>query len=104
MVPQKYRRQATTLLQQFDSRGNELTWNSNGTVFIDQTSIPESNIFDLFPHLFKVKKTKNLNGFEDFVEKIKAMGLLHLTVQRDDDHTSSIPIPRKDNVNWWYLD
>lgn len=103
-VPSKYHRQATTLLKQFDNRGNELTWNSNGTIFIDQTSIPESNMFELFPNLFKPKKKKTLQGFEDFVQKISEMGLLHLTLQRSlTQKLNSLEMENK-NVNWWFLD
>jgi hypothetical protein len=104
-IPFRHRRQASTLIKQFENRGNELTWNSDGVVFIDQVSIPDSDIFTLFPYLFKHKHPKTLIGFEDFVAKLQVMGLSHLIVakqnsfkkQRDQNQTSS-------NINWWFLD
>ena len=60
LVPPRYRRQAITLLQQFNIRGDELTWNSDGVIFVNQTSLPQSDIYILFPYLFKMKHPKTL--------------------------------------------
>jgi hypothetical protein len=105
-VPPRHRKQAQTLLQQFDSRGNELTWNSDGIIFVDQTSIPESNIFSVFPYLFKSKHPKDLKGFDDFVEKINDMGLGHLIVIKTLKFNRPKPTSNvsKNSQNWWYLD
>jgi hypothetical protein len=103
LIPARHRKQASTLLNQFNKRGNELTWNSDGVILIDQTSIPNSDIYLLFPYLFKMKHPKNLTGFEDFQKKIYEMGLDHLIVKRykpvkENKKTSNEPL------NWWYLD
>ena len=103
MVLPKYRRQAATLLHQFDTRGNELTWNSNGTIFIDQTSIPNSDIYVLFPYLFKQKHPKHLSGFDDFINKIKDMGLDHLILQRPPKVDKVAFSNSKSEPKWWYL-
>ena len=104
LVPPKHRRQAATLLRQFDARGNELTWNSDGIIFIDQTSIPNSNIYVLFPYLFKHKHPKPLPGFDDFINKIKAMGLEHLILQKSLKTTEKVSFSnQKSEPNWWYL-
>ncbi len=108
-VPPRYQRQASVLIKQFENRGNELTWNSDGIIFIDQTSIPESNIFVLFPYLFKHKHPKTLIGFEDFVQKIDDMGLTHLILpkyHRRKKMSGSKPIEKteKSSTNWWFLD
>ena len=58
--------------------GNELTWSSTGIIYVDETSIPNSNIFELFPYLFRAKRPKGLIGFEDFCDKIVEMGLVRL--------------------------
>jgi hypothetical protein len=106
LVPPRYRRQAEVLLQQFNKHGNELTWNSDGVIFIDQISLPNSDIFVLFPYLFKSKHPKDLNGFEDFLKKINEMGLTHLIVskhsQRSNNLNSSLPSTSK-SQNWWFL-
>ena len=111
LTPPKYRRQARNLLEQFSSRGNELTWNSDGIIFIDQISIPNSDIFVLFPYLFKAKHPKNLNGFNDFVQKISEMGLDHLIAKKSLSTKKSFHSLSQSNDtksaknadNWWYL-
>ena len=105
----KNHHQAVTLLKQFNNRGNELTWNSDGIIFIDQVSIPNSNIYHLFPYLFKQKHPKTLQGFDDFVNKIKEMGLDHLIVQRPGSHTkttsafTSVTSESKKEPKWLFL-
>ena len=47
LAPAKYRSQAAALIRQFQNRGNELTWNSDGVIFIDQVSMTK-NIFCSF--------------------------------------------------------
>ena len=103
-MPPKHKKQATTLLEQFNSRGNELTWNSDGVIFIDQVSIPNSDIFLLFPYLFKAKQPKNLNGFQDFVQKLSEMGLDHLiTARKKIVKTEDTPKKTGESPNWYYL-
>jgi hypothetical protein len=119
MVPSNYRRQAQSLLKEFNRRGNELTWNSDGIIFIDEVSIPNSDIYVLFPNLFKKNHPKNLPGFQDFVQKLNDMGLDHLISQgasspkkvaknqKSEVHkrltTSSETPSSSSSVNWWYL-
>ena len=105
LVPPRYRRQAITLLQQFNIRGDELTWNSDGVIFVNQTSLPQSDIYILFPYLFKMKHPKTLPGFDDFVEKIIDMGLGHLIVKKKGRtaNVSSIKSKTENSTNWWFL-
>ena len=90
-VPKTQQKNAKELLKQFDLRSNELTWNSSGIIFIDQTSVPNSNIFLIFPHLFKARgksTSKNIIGFDEFVYKIHEMGLddliLHPNIKKQE--------------------
>ena len=107
MVPSRHRRQASVLLREFDKRGNELTYNSNGTIFIDQTSIPQSDIFRLFPYLFKQKHPRDLNGFEDVQKKIEEMGLDHLILKKRTvkakPSAATNPESKSSDDNWWLL-
>ena len=109
-IPSRFRSKAIQLLKQFNARGTELTWNSDGVIFIDQESIPESNIFTLFPYLYKLKHPKDLNGFDDFVEKIEEMGLSDLIVKKDHylasirkEKVSTPTVAKDDSTDWWYL-
>ena len=120
-VPPTSRRLAQILLEQFNLRGNELTWMPDGTILIDETSIPKSNIFIIFPLLFKAsKKSSKPPGYFEFIEKLNQMGLDHLVKtklskaekrpinhQRQQNSTdgniseeNSTPSKRE---KWWYL-
>ena len=93
--------------------GNEVTWSSSGIIYIDGSSLPNSNIFDLFLYIFRAKKPKNLVGFSDFCDKIIEMGLGDLIykkpkayqapqVQNEHEDTKTANDAKK--VNWWFLD
>jgi len=102
-------------LRQFNLRPNELTWNSNGVLYIDQISIPNSNIFELLPLLFKAKISKNKKnvGFEAFVKKIFDMNLDYLILSKNfpldfEKETSETELLSKNkesqkNIQWWYI-
>ena len=103
-IPKGEKKRAKQLLSEFDQRPNELTWNSEGIIFVDQVSIPLSNIYTFFPLLFKKKQPKNMPGFEDFVAKIKQMGLFF--DMQSEKETKKIT-PQKMNGGaldaWWYI-
>ena len=108
-VPQKYRKKARSLLQHFNSRGNELTYDSSGIIYIDSIAIPDSDIFVYFPYLFKAKRRKGLNGFQDFVQKIIDMGLSDLIFQKEINYQieKSVKDSKGSNhseLNWWFID
>ena len=103
-VPRKNLSNAIRLLESFEERSDELTYDCTGTIYIDQESIPNSNIFQLMPCLFKKQSTK-LPGFQDFVHKIVQMGLEHLIAYRPKEVrliSKSTPQTAQDS-NWWYL-
>lgn len=111
-VPKNFKIQASNLLKQFEERANELTWDSSGVVYIDQQSIPNSDIFDIFPRLFQKRHPKRIIGFQDFYQKVKSMGLAHLIVLPKVSATSTIKIEKKnpslifkrqDELQWWYI-
>ncbi len=76
LVPEKNKFKAKCLLQNINERGSELTWNSSGIVFIDKISIPNTNFFIIFPHLFQnVMPSKEIPGLQEVVKKLNIMGL-----------------------------
>jgi len=106
LVPPRFRRQAETLLQQFDEHSQDITWSSDGTLYIDQVSIPESNFFVLFPALFKSTKADKILGYGELYQKLNDMGLVHLirspqrkikTIKKVNLSTSTLP------ENWWFI-
>ena len=108
-IPKRFKHQAEVLVKAFDERAEEFTFDTNGTIFIDATSLPGSNIFLIFPALFKATKGRaKLPGFEEAVQKLTDMGLAHLIVRHNFQ-----PRVKKPNIsqeppsttlkNWWFL-
>ena len=106
-VPKSYKEKARLLLSKIEESPEQLTFSSDGVIYINKTSIPNSDIFYLFPYLFKSRHPQNLEGFEDFKNQINEMGLTHLTnASMHKSSISKIPIidpSIEKNPNWWYL-
>ena len=111
-MPQKYQKIASSLLQHFNSRPNEVTYDSTGVIYIDTVAIPNSDIFVYFPYLFKAKHRKNLIGFSDFKQKIINMGLSNLIFKSERNFEVRSSFDKKENqsssddknINWWFID
>ena len=110
-IQPKFRRQAQILLKEFDKRPNQITWTTDGTLLIDQISIPQSNIFVIFPLLFKSVRTAiKLPGYQDLVLKIHEIGLGHLikskiVPQKKLRASAKIETGSSSQANqkWWFL-
>lgn len=109
LVSPKNRKNAVKLLNEFDKRANELTWNSSGVVFIDQDAVPNSNFYILFPLLFKRRLSKsNISGLNEVISKIHIMGLQDFIYSSNKSNKST---PKLENQNldsenpipWWYI-
>lgn len=117
LIPKNAQHRASLFLKEINNRGNELTYNSSGTVFIDQVSIPGSNFYLIFPYLFKTKTHSKLEGFLEVIQKIRDMGLESLISKR---HVKSTPcsvvkpsqaietiqstsLANTKNIPWWYI-
>ena len=106
-VPSSFKEKARELLKKIDENPEQLTFSSDGVIYSNKTSIPNSDVFHLFPYLFKSRHPKHLEGFEDFVNQINETGLSHLikasvpksTITKvQDKELSTLSTP-----NWWYL-
>ena len=108
-VPSQFKQKAKQLLEKIEENPEQLTFSADGIIYIDKNSIPNSDICHLFPYLFKSRHPKNLEGFDDFLNKINEMGLIHLTKQKSSK--SSITQSQLNQQiqsgsgkkNWWYL-
>jgi hypothetical protein len=100
------KKNASELLKIFDKSGEQLTYNSTGSIFIDQVAVPNSNIFELFPLLFKAKAPKNTPGLMELFEKLNEMGLLHLVslkkIKKQQSNSEIVSLSEND-TNYWYL-
>ena len=113
LVPKGQKKKAKYLLNQFNERGDELTWNSDGVIFVNQISVPGSNIIELFPFLYKSLKPKSVPRLLDFLAKIKDMGLQDFIVWSPKDF-AKLEVSKNQNIeqkvneksesnNWWFL-
>jgi hypothetical protein len=109
-VPKKHWNNAIRLLESFEERSGEISYDCMGTIYVNEEAIPNSNIFELMPYLFK-KQTPKLPGFLDFINKIDEMNLQHLIVYRPKEvrlvskkSTQSVTDNNSNpSTNWWYL-
>jgi hypothetical protein len=112
-IPPRFKQHGLQLLSAFNNRGNELTWNSNGTLFINQTAIPKSNVFEIFPILYKVKKPlKAIPGLLECISQINQMGLGEFIVQKNSKNTVASKFVKPESIksessqslpHWWYI-
>jgi len=109
-VPKRFKEKAKIILSVFEERPNEITWDSSGVIYIDQTSLPNSNIFTLFPYLFRQKIPKEVlsNGFQDFLQKVVDMNLkqflnCNLTSILGPTSVKSEKVHTNQPSKWWYL-
>ena len=109
-VPKKKLEKANKLLQAFEDDPNTVTWNSDGIVFINGSSLAGSNIFLLMPELFKLSPNKRLPGFLELVSEIASLGLGHLISKKIlKGLQRSQPIANQKNIyedlkksdHWW---
>lgn len=106
-VPKRSRKNALALLKVFDEQPNEVTWDSNGHVYINEQVVPSANIYKIFPLLFKKKAFKTIPGMIELIEKIKSMGFSNLISCTSHSGQSSSPSSSdkqsSSSNNWWYI-
>lgn len=78
LVPRRSKRDAESLITFMSQKPELITFNSTGTLFIDNESIPNSHIHILFPLLFKTGKHDHIPGYCELVDKILELGLRSL--------------------------
>ena len=112
-VPPMFRERAKKFIKEILPYSSDVTWDSSGTIFLDQNSLPSSNIFKIFPYLFKrVKAAQSYPHLIELATKIASLGLGHLINKR-----LTLGLNRKKAVenqdflhkqiktakHWWYL-
>ena len=106
-VPSNFKEKARQLLEHIEQNPEQLNFSTDGIIYINKTSIPNSDIFHLFPYLFKARRPKALDGFEDFLSQIDEMGLTHLIKNPSSKSTitktQKVEMSTASAPNWWYL-
>jgi hypothetical protein len=110
-IPSKFREKAEKLLKALEEVPNSITWNSDGVIFINQDSLPNSNVYVLLPELFKKTPNKKMPGFFEFASEIATLGLGHLIekqIVRGLHRSAAIENQKElyqgiQNEHWWYI-
>ncbi len=114
VTPSGSKRKAANLLKQIESVPNQITFDSFGRIILDGVGIPGSNIYVIFPLLFKHKKESSLIGFNELKKKIDDLGYSdYLKSQVGRGKVKSKTIPNQmltfdpsstaTNQPWYYL-
>ena len=104
-IPKHSRTEAVELLNKIEERSSELSFDSQGIIFIDGVALPQSDAFHFFPLLYRKRIPKGVHGFDDFVTKLQSMGLQNLFnkkkhIEQEVDKKLSNAMTQK---NWWVL-
>jgi hypothetical protein len=112
-VPTLFLPRAEKLLNELKGNENDICWDINGVIYIDQQSLPDSNIKLLFPKLFrKTANPEKIMYLNDVASKISSLGLGSLINRR---LTAGLnrpkPLPNHKEIhekmaglkNWWFL-
>ena len=108
-----FQSKAEQLLKALDENPLEVTFNSKGELFIDSNSIPNANIYKIFPELFVRKTKKPIPGMPELVTKIALLGYGHLinrgivkglkrTIHSQHNY-QDLNHQIKKMKNWWFI-
>jgi hypothetical protein len=76
VVPSIFQEKAKKLLVELKKHPSDFTYTSKGTIFLNETSLSDSNIYDLFPKLFKtVAHPEKIPHLLELVTVIATLGL-----------------------------
>lgn len=103
-VPKQFQSEAKSILDALNDQSNDLTWDSVGTIYIDQQAIPNSDIYDIFPRLFKKQKPKRMPGFLEFEKKLQSMNLNHFLENSKQSGKGNLSAQKIEcSEQWWYI-
>lgn len=113
LIPKKLKERATKLLEELVNHSSDITWTSDGVIYLNQNSLPDSNIYEIFPKLFNTTSNpEKIMYLQEVATKIASLGLGHyiskkltygLIRKRKITNESEIMSKIKTAKNWWYL-
>lgn len=77
-IPSAYHDDARKLLAYFLDNPTAISWDENGILTVDDITIPQSNIFQIFPQLYAKTPKSTLPGFVTLCTYIFTAGLQNL--------------------------
>jgi len=111
-VPRKFSKRAVLLLKNIQERPLDISFKANGELYIDSESVPNADIFTIFPELFVRKYKKIVPGLSELATKIASLHWGHLIskgitkgLKRPKNYKmhDSTTHTLKEFKNWWYM-
>ena len=78
LIPTRYHTRAKKLLNYFENHSMNVGWNADGNVTVANEFIPNSNIYNIFTELYKLKPDLKLPGYITLTSYLLNAGLGHL--------------------------
>lgn len=115
LVPVEYQQSATHLLDEIRNYPLDIMFNSNGELFIDSVSIPNANIYKIFPALFIKTSKYKIPGLSELTTKLASLNLTHLfqrgivkPLKRPKNYPFPLPKHQKqineaNYKHWWFI-
>lgn len=73
--PKTYKQDVRNILRAIEKRNDLVTWDSNGSVYIQGESIPKSNIVDLLHNIVRTRKSTQPPGWEQLMGVLKQINI-----------------------------
>lgn len=74
IVPKNLKKKGELLVRTLLENNEKIRWNDSGVVFVDNKSIPNSNILDLVNDVLRQLKRPKPIGWEEFAKALKEIG------------------------------
>lgn len=93
----------------------DISFATNGTLFIDGKSIPNTDIKTIFPALFIRKEKKAITGLRETATKLASLGLGHLFFKgilkslkrpanyKFSDEDLAVNYKKHNISHWWFI-
>lgn len=103
LVPKPHKKNALKLLEIWELRPNDISYNCQGTLFINNESVPGTNIFKIFPAIFAGKKSSHVAGLDEVIQKLKEMNLEEYIPSNTTAHLKVGRGLLKSTTKWYFL-
>lgn len=115
IVPEAFQKRAKELLEKIHEHSMDISFSTNGAVFIDGKSIPNADIKIIFPALFIRKNKTAITGLKETATKLASLGLGHLFFKgilkslkrpanyKFSDEDFAVNYKKHHITHWWFI-
>lgn len=111
LVPARFRGRANQLLDYILQNPMNINWNVNGVLTVCGQQIPNSDISDIFPELYKFHPNLKVRGLIDLIQFLCSSGLGNLIrkskywflIRKSNQKFNQVGDGLPDNIPWYYI-